>query len=275
LRCGQFGHGERRRRQCTVERRTDDAHEGNRMTPTRRTALIAGIFFALTFIASIPALPLYDSILNDTDYILGSGADARVSFGAFCEIITAIANIGTAIALFPILKRQSESLALGYVAIRIVESTVIVIGLISLVSIVTLRDGFGGTSEANPETLVTAGQSLVELHDATFLLGPAFCAGLGNGILLGYLMYTSGLVPRRLAMLGLIGGPLAFLSATLVLFGAYEQVSGVSFLVTLPEITWELSLTIWLIVKGFEPAPILAEVPGPVVEASGKQSLRE
>lgn len=238
------------------------------MTSSRRTALVAGIFFAFTFIASIPALPLYDSVLNDADYILGSGADARVSFGAFCEIVTAIANIGTAVVLFPILKRQSETVALSYVAIRIVESTVIVIGLISVLSIVTLRDDLGGGSGADSGSLVTAGESLVAFHDATFLLGPGFCAGLGNGILLGYLMYTSGLVPRRMALLGLIGGPIAFLSATLVLFGAYEQLSGVSFLMTLPEIAWEASLTIWLLVKGFQPSPIIAEDAAPVLQTS-------
>lgn len=229
------------------------------MTSNRRTALIAGIFFAFTFVASVPALAFYDSVLNDADYVLGSGTDTRVSMGAFCEVVLAIANIGTAVVLFPILKRQSEALALGYVALRIVESTVIVVGLMSLLSIVSLRDDFGGASGAEADSLVTAGHSLVALHDATFLLGPAFCAGLGTGILLGYLMYTSGLVPRRLAVLGLVGGPLAFLSATLVLFGVYEQLSGVSFLVTLPEIVWEVSLTIWLIAKGFRPSPILAE----------------
>jgi Domain of unknown function (DUF4386) len=238
------------------------------MTSSRRTALIAGIFFAFTFIASIPALAFYDPILNDADYILGSGADARVSTGAFCEIVLAVANIGTAVVLFPILRRQSEALALGYVAVRIVESTVIVVGLMSLLSIVTLRDDLGGASSADPDSLTTVGEALVAFHDATFLLGPAFCAGLGNGILLGYLMYTSGLVPRRMAQVGLIGGPLACVSATLVLFGVYEQLSGVSFLMTVPEIVWEVSLTIWLIAKGFQPSPILERGARPELQTS-------
>ncbi|UYM03400.1 DUF4386 domain-containing protein [Solicola gregarius] len=225
------------------------------MSAHRRTALIAGVFFAFTFIASIPALPLYDSIVNDTDYILGSGYDTRVAFGALGEIVTAIAGVGTAVVLFPIVKRQSEALALGYVAVRIVESTIIVVGLMSLLAVVTLRDELG--AGAGSETVVVAGQSLVALHDATFLLGPAFCAGIGNGILLGYLMYKSGLVPRRMALIGLIGGPLALITATAVLFGAWEQLSGISFLFTLPEIVWEASLTIWLIAKGFRPCPIL------------------
>jgi hypothetical protein len=131
-----------------------------------------------------------------------------------------------------------------------------VVGLISLLAVVTLRQDVAG---ADPETLSTVGRSLVAIHDWTFLLGPAFCAGLGNGILLGYLMYRSGLVPRRLALLGLIGGSLAFATATAVLFGAYEQTSGFSFIFTLPEAAWELSLGISLIVKGFKPSPILAD----------------
>ena len=227
--------------------------------PHRRTARIAGVWFVITFVASIPAVLLYDPVLNDAGYILGAGADTRVQLGAFLEIVTAIANIATAVVLFPIVKRQSESIALGYVASRVLESTLIVVGLISLLAVVTLRQDLAGAAGTDPATLSTVGRSLVAIHDRTFLLGPAFCAGFGTGLLLGYLMYTSGLVPRRMALLGLIGGPMAFASASAVLFGAYEQTSGISFLFTLPEIAWELSLGIYLIVKGFRPAPILTE----------------
>jgi hypothetical protein len=135
---------------------------------------------------------------------------------------------------------------------------VIVIGIVSLLSIVTLRQDFAGGADA--ASLVLAGQSLVAIHDWTFLFGPAFCAGFGNGLLLGYLMYRSGLVPRRMALIGVIGGPLAFASATAVLLGAYEQTSAVSFLATFPEMVWEASLGIYLIAKGFKAsAGILGE----------------
>jgi len=224
----------------------------------RRIALIAGVFFVITFITSIPAVALYAPLLKHADYILGAGADTRVEFGAFLEIILAIANIGTAVVLFPIVKRQNESLALGYVASRILESTVIVIGLISVLSVVTLRQDLAGTAGSDPATLTMIGRSLVAIHDQTFLLGPAFCAGFGTGLLLGWLMYRSGLVPRRMALLGVIGGPMAFATATAVLFGAYEQSSATNFLFTIPEILWEASLGIYLIVKGFKPSPILA-----------------
>lgn len=216
-------------------------------TPAQqRTARIAGIWFAVTILASIPAALLYDPTLNDVNV----GADTSLRLGAFLEIVTAIANVATAVVLFPIVKRQSEAIALGYVATRIVESTLIVVGLISVLAIVTLRQ--------DADALDAAGRSLVAVHDGTFLLGPAFCAGFGNGLLLGFLLYKAGLVPRRMALLGLIGGPLAFATATAVLFGAYEQTSGANFLFTVPEIAWEVSLSIYLIVKGFRPSPVLA-----------------
>jgi len=222
----------------------------------QRTARIAGVWFILTFVFSIPALLLYDPVLNDVNYVLGAGADTRVQFGALLEVLLAIANIATAVVLFPILKRQSESIALGYVASRILESTIIVMGVVSVLAVLTLRQDLAGTSAADGSR-ITVGRSLVALKDATFLLGPAFCAGFGNGLLLGYLMYRSGLVPRPMALIGLIGGPIAFATATAVVFGAYDQQSAVNFLFTLPEIDWEASLSIWLVVKGFRPAPII------------------
>jgi len=232
------------------------------MTSTRRTATIAGWLFIVTIVASIPAaFVFYGPVLNDATYILGAGADIKVRMGAFLEIITAIANIGTAVVLYPIVKRQSQSLAIGYVAARVLESTVIVVGIISLLSIVTLRQNFAGATGADAVALATAGKSLVAFHDMSFLLGPGLVAGLGNGLMLGYLMYKSGLVPRGMAMLGLIGGPLVFASGIAVLFGLYEQTSAISAIATIPEFAWELSLGIYLIVKGFRPSPITAPIP--------------
>ena len=202
----------------------------------QRTARVFGVLFALTFVTSIAALLLYDPVLNDANYILGNGADTRVQLGALCEILLAITNIGTAVVLWPIVRRQNETIALGYVASRIVESTVIVVGLISLLSVVSLREDFAAAG-ADVGTLTVAGKSLVAIHDTTFLLGPGFCVGV-NGLLLGYLFYASGLVPRWIAMSGLIGGPLIFASSIAVLFGAYEQ-DGAHLLFSIPEIVFE------------------------------------
>ena len=216
---------------------------------TRKLARIAGVLFVITFITSIPALLLYDAVLNDAAYITGAGADTRVELAAFLELLLIIANIGTALALFPILKRQNEALALGYVTARVVESAFIAVGILSVLSIVTLRQDAAG---ADAGALVVAGESLVAIKDWTFLLGPGFVVGVGNGLILGYLMYRSGLVPRRMAMLGLVGGAFICASGIAVLFGVIEAGSVAQAIATIPEFIWELSLGIYLIAKGFK-----------------------
>lgn len=226
------------------------------VNPTRKAALITGVLFIITIVFSIPGALLYGPLLNDPRYIVGPGADTQVALGAFFEIVVAIANIGTAVTLFPILKRQNEGVALGYVASRVVESTMIAVGIISVLSVVTLRQDFAARASADSGSFLAAGAALVALHAWTFLLGPGLLAGFGNGLLLGYLMYRSGLVPRRLALLGLIGGPLIFASGIAVLFGVYAQVSAWSGIATIPEFLWEASLGSYLIVKGFRPASI-------------------
>jgi Domain of unknown function (DUF4386) len=225
----------------------------------RRTAAIAGWLMAVTFITAIAAVALYDPVLNDDAYILGDGDDGRISLGAFLEILLMIANVGTAVVMFPILRRHSESLALGYVGSRIVEATVIGIGAISLLSVLTLRDDLAASIGGDAASLEIAGETLAAIHDWTFLLGPGFCVGV-NGILLGWLMYRTGLMPQRLALLGVFGGPLIFLSSIAVLFGAYEQ-DGAHIVFAVPEAAFEASFAIYLIVKGFRPSPVLSGAP--------------
>src|SRR5215213_8255323 len=222
-------------------------------------ASVTGWLFLITFITSIPAaFVFYPPLLNDPNYIVSAGADMGVKVGALLEVILVVVNIGTAVVLYPLLKRQNHIVALGYVTARVMESAMIAVGILSLLSVVTLRQDFAGTAAADAAALVPVGSALVAVHDWTFLLGPGFLAPLGNGILLGYLMYRSGLVPRGMAMLGLIGGPLLIVAFVGVLFGAYEQVSVWSAITTIPEFVWELSLGIYLTVKGFKPAPISA-----------------
>jgi hypothetical protein len=236
------------------------------MNPLRRTAFVAGLLFIITFVVSIPAaLVLYTPMLDHPNYIVGAGADSRIALGALLEMILIVANIGTAVVLFPILKRQNESLALGYVTARVMESAFIAVGILSLLAVVTLRQDAGA---AGGDSLVMDGRSLVAIHDWTFLLGPGWVVGLGNGLLLGYLMYRSGLVPRGMAMLGLIGGPLIIASGTGVLFDVFESGSGPQVIATVPEFLWELSLGIYLIVKGFKPSAITAGLASPVPAAA-------
>ena len=224
----------------------------------QKIARVTGVLFLITFITAIPAYFFYVPVLDDPRYIVGAaGADNNVQWGAFLELLLIIANIGTAVVLYPVVRRQNEILALGYVTARIVECVFIAVGILSLLTVVTLRQEAAG---ADTTSLVAVGESLVALHDWTRLLGPGFVVGVGNGLMLGYLMYRSVLVPRPMAMLGLIGGPLIIASGVAVLLGVIEAGSVWQAIATIPEFVWELSLGIWLIVKGFN-SSALASMP--------------
>ena len=230
------------------------------LTASRKSAFVMGALYIATFVTSIPAVLLYHPALNDTHYIVGAGADTQVLLGAFLEVLLIIANIGTGLALYSILRRQHEGLALGYVAARVMESVFIGVGILSVLSVVTLRQHAAGMDAAS---LIVTARALVAVHDWTFLFGPGLC-GLWNGLILGYLLYRSGLMPRRLTYFGLIGGPVMAVSGIAVLFGLYAQTSPVSFLLTLAEMFWEASIGIYFVVKAITPAAGAAE-PAPRV----------
>lgn len=216
----------------------------------RRTARLVGWFFLGTFAFSIPGLLLYGPVLDHPNYVLGGGHDTQIAVGALLEILTAVCNIATAVVLYPVARRHAHRAALGYVASRILESAIIVAGIAAVLSVVTLRRQFAGGG-VDPDTLTVAGQALVAFHDWTFLLGPAFCAGIGNGLLLGTIMYTSGLLPRRLAVFGLVAGAFAVVAATGALLDVYDRQSAPQFLLTVPEMLWELTFGIVLAFRGF------------------------
>jgi hypothetical protein len=213
----------------------------------RTTARLVGWLFIGIFVFSIPGWLLYGPVLDHPDYVLGAGHDTQISIGAFLEILTAICNIGTAVALYPLARRYSHRVAIGYVTVRVLESTVIVIGIVSVLS-VTLRGQFTG---ADAGAFNVAGQSLVAFHDWTMLLGPGFCAAIGTGLVLGFLMLRSGLLPRHVALLGPIGGTFAFIAATGALLGLYEPQAGPQVLLTVPEMIWELTFGVYLVAVGF------------------------
>ena len=216
---------------------------------TRKTALAAGVLYLLTFV-SIPTLALYGAI-RDPNYIIGSGPDTSVLIGAVLEIIVALAGIGTAVVLFPVLKKQNEAAAVGLVASRILESGTIFVGVAFLLSIVTLRQAGAGA-----EALVTS-HALVTLYDRIFLQGQSFMPAICD-LLLGFLLYQSRLVPRGLSLIGIVGAPLLLASYLAVLFGLIGQHAPLATLSALPVALFEFSLGVWLVVKGFQPSPILS-----------------
>jgi Domain of unknown function (DUF4386) len=226
--------------------------------PTRTTALVAGVFYVLTFAASIPALLLLGPVLHHSDYIVGAGSDTSVLLGCFLDVVTALTGIGSAVALFSVVKRQHEGLALGFVTTRLMEAAFIAIGVVSLLSVVTLRQHPSGV---DPSALTAVGASLVAVRNWTFLLGPNLMAAL-NALLLGTLMYRSRLVPRLIPTVGLIGGVLLLADVTAIFFGAYGLGTVWHGIASAPIFAWELSLGVWMAVKGFKPSAITtASVP--------------
>jgi len=228
---------------------------GRHRDPMRTTALAAGLFYLATFVFSIPALGLYDGVVNDRRFVLGSGNGSGVLWGALIEVLTGLAGIGTAVVLYRVVKAYRQSAAIGFVASRVLEASMIFVGVISVLAVYTLRQGVPG---ADASGILAAASALVAVKSWTFLLGPGLMPVV-NAICLGSVMYRSRLVPRIIPTIGLIGAPILFASFVASLFGAYDQVSGIALVAALPIALWELSLGIWLTVKGFSTSP--ATVP--------------
>jgi hypothetical protein len=242
----------------TIQIPVTKATKGIPMTSTRKTALVAGIFYLITFI-SIPTLALYRPVLNHQNWIISSGGHTAVLVGGFLEVIVALAGIGTAVTLYPVVKRQNEGLALGFVASRVVEGVMIFTGVVSLLSLVTVHQELGAAAGASGASLVATGASHVAVYKWTFLLSQSLMPGI-NAVLLGSLLYRSRLVPRILPVLGLIGGPLLIIAVFAMLLGQHSSLTGLANLPVIPVAAWEFSLGVWLIVKGFRPSPITAGI---------------
>ena len=219
--------------------------------PMRKAALAAGLFYIGTFVFSIPALALYDGVVNDPNFVLGAGSDQGVLWGGLIEVLTALTGIGTAVALYPVIKRYGAGRALGFVAARVLEASMIFTGVLAVLSVFTLRQDFAGAAGADTTSLTTAADALVAVKDWTFLLGPGLMPVV-NALCLATIMYRSRLVPRIIPTVGLVGAPLLLISSTATLFGAWEQVSSTSMVMALPIAAWELSLGAYMTVKGFK-----------------------
>ncbi|MEX5717013.1 DUF4386 domain-containing protein [Geodermatophilus maliterrae] len=218
--------------------------------------MIAGGLYLLTFASSIPARFYFlDPVRSDPGYIVGPGADTRVLVGGLLDVVNVLACIGTAVVLFTVVKRQSETLALGFVASRLLEGAIIATGVVSLFTVVTLRQDLAGTTGADEASLVTVGSSLVAVYEWTFLFGPNVMAAV-NALLLGSLLYRSGLVPRVIPLVGLVGGPLLLASVAGIVFGTHDLDAGLHVIAAAPILFWELSLGVYLVVKGFRSSPI-------------------
>ena len=223
--------------------------------PMRRTSLAAGVLYLVTFV-SIPTLIIFRPVRDGDDFILGAGSDTGVRLGALSEVVVALAGIGTAVVLFRVARRQSEAAALGFVASRVVEGTLIIVGVVSMLTMVTLRNDVAGTADADPGSLVTTGHTLVAVYDWTFLLSQSLMP-VFNALCLGYVLYRSELVPRILPTIGLVGAPLLLAADIAIFFGLFDRTGPIA-LAALPIAVWEFSLGVYLTVKGFRPAAVAA-----------------
>ncbi|MDF9811211.1 DUF4386 domain-containing protein [Streptomyces sp. SPB162] len=224
------------------------------MSTYRRTATATGVLFILAAVTSIIGLLQYAPILDHTGYVIeGSAQTARVASGAVLEVTCAFSVIGIAILMFPIVRRRSEVAALGYVCFRLLEAAIIIIGIISLLSVVTLHQEFAEAESPDTAAYLTASRLLVAQHDWTFLFGPNLALGPST-LMMGWFLYRSRLVPRWIGALGIVAGPLILGSAVLVVFGVYEQLSVWGAACALPVFLYEMSLAVWLVARGFRPA---------------------
>jgi hypothetical protein len=224
------------------------------MTPLRKTALIAGIAYIATFLFSIPVkFGLWTSVLDNPDFILGVGSEAGVPWGALFEVLTALGGVVSAVALYAVARRYSERASLGFVTTRVLEATMIFVGVLSILAVYTLRQDVAGAAGADSGALLTARHGFVAIHDWAFLIGPGVMAGL-NALCIGSIMYRSRLLPRWIPTLGLIGAPLLLGSCIATLFGVWEQLSGPAMILVLPVAIWEMSFGVYMAVKGFRPS---------------------
>ena len=225
------------------------------MSYDQKRARWFGVLYLITYVTSIPALWMYQTALRDpVGYITGAGHDKRMLLGAFLELLLILANIGTAVVIVPIMWRRYKELSIGYVTARIVESTFILVGIVAMVAIITLRQQAAGAAEG------TVAYTLAAIKDWTFILGPGWTVGWGNGLILGYMMYRTQLVPRAWTWLGLVGGPLIIISGTIVLFRGNPAANALKGPASIPEALWELFLGVYCTVWGFRrEAPILSE----------------
>jgi Domain of unknown function (DUF4386) len=221
----------------------------------RRTSLAAGILYLITFV-SVPTLIVFQPVQDGAAFVLGAGSDTGVLWGALSEVVVALAGIGTAVVLFPVAKRVSETAALGFVASRVVEGALIIVGVVSVLTLLTLRTDVAGTAGADPASLGTIGHTLTAAYGWTFLLSQSL-APVFNALCLGYVLYRSGLVPRILPTIGLIGAPLLLAADIAIFFGVFERMGPIA-LAALPIAVWEFSLGVYLTVKGFKPGAVAA-----------------
>jgi Domain of unknown function (DUF4386) len=246
---------------------------GKPMNTNRQAATLVGVLFIIATVTAILGLLFYQPILTGPDYLMnGAGHKNQVLLGALMELILACTAIGTAIVLFPVLRPYSERIALGHLCFRFLEAVVITIGIVAVLSLLTFSQAFMAAAAPDAAAFHASGTLLHAVYKWTSMLGPLFFLGL-NTLMYSYLLYTSKLVPRPLAVLGLTGATLVLVYAMLVMFGVTVQGSAPLVLLALPIGAYEMILAVWLIVKGFNPIATTSEADKPTI--TDKPTIKE
>jgi Domain of unknown function (DUF4386) len=249
--------------------------------PTRKAAFAAGLFYLITFLASIPAALMLAPILTDPAYILGPGADEQIRLACLLDLVNALAAVGSAVAVFSVIRRHHEGLALGFVSTRMFEAATIVVGIVSLLAVVTIREA-GPATATDGSSLVAVGQGLVGVRDWTFVIGPGLMPGF-NALMFATVLYRSRLVPRAIPALGLVGAPLLIASATGMILGLHDATSAFAVIATAPIFVWELAIGLWMTCKGFDHDAVMpargrtadeADVAAPPAARVGRSPVR-
>jgi Domain of unknown function (DUF4386) len=243
--------------------RTTSTTSTSPMSADRRAALAAGLFYIATFLFSIPALAFYGDAIDDPNWVLGVGNDSGVLWGGLFEVLTGLTGIGTAVAVYPIIKRYGPGRAVGFIGTRVLEAAIITAGVLAILAVYTMRQDLAGT---DPTALTTTASALVAVRNWSFLFGPGVMA-VCNALCFASVLRQSRLVPRWIPTLGLIGAPVLFISTMVTYFGGWEQISIGAMLMVLPIATWELSVGIYMTFKGFRTPQVSdhGEVVEPVV----------
>jgi hypothetical protein len=221
------------------------------MNSNRKAAKIVGVLFILAAVTAVIGLNLYDPILNGPDYLLkGSEHANQVILGALMELMLVVSAVGTATTMYPLLRKYNETMALWHVCFRFLEAVIITVGVISVLSLLTLSREFVAAGAPDPSSFHSSGIILKAIHDWTFMLGPLFMLGI-NTVMYSYIFYKTKLVPRFISILGMTGATCVFICSLFVMFGVFPQISFWGAVLAVPVAANEMILAVWLIVKGF------------------------
>ena len=218
------------------------------MSTTRKLALGSGLFYLATFVFSLPTLGMYNAVVHNANFVHGAGSSGSVPWGALFDVLTGLTGIGSAVMVYPVIKRFGRTNAIGFVASRTVEAAMLSVCAMSLLAVYTLRVDLGGTNTAG---LGAAAAALVAVHKWAFVFGPGTMPAV-NALCFATVLRRSGLVPRLIPTIGLIGAPMLAVSSIVTIFGGWSQTSGSALFFALPIATWELAVGVYMTFKGFK-----------------------